>query len=198
MFSTGGMRFHVEAMQEYGTFYRRERSWRSFRTACRGRPRKRTPVFGLDRTWPVRPTRPPKPDRKRGRVPHALLAKSGLDNSSRRHDTRLGRFDITISQRPRGRYIDVLPPRLYPGSWRPERSAPWLDGGGRRRRRGSRRRGWQAGVAMKSRRVRLFRWRDRRPRRNRFGEQKRPCRAFRSNLPGGLEARFERRAYDER
>ena len=194
MFSTGGMRFHVEAMQEYGTFYRRERSWRSFRTTCRGRPRRRTPVFGLDRTWPVRSTRPPKADRKRGRVPHALLAKGGLDNSSRRHDTRPGRFDITISQRPRGRSIEVLPPRLYPGSSRPELSAPTAAVGVYV---ASRHKGWQAGVAMKSRRVRLFTWSDRRLRRNRLGEQKRPCRAFRSNLSGGLEARFERRAYDE-
>jgi hypothetical protein len=55
------------------------------------------------------------------------------------------------------------------------------------------------GVAMKSRRVRLFTWSDRRLRRNRLGEQKRTCRAFRSNLSGGrLEARFKRRAYDER
>src|SRR5271168_4627537 len=43
------------------------------------------------------------------------------------------------------------------GARDPERSAPWLDGGGRRRPRGSRRRGYQAGVTMKSRRAGFLR-----------------------------------------
>jgi hypothetical protein len=91
----------------------------------------------------------------------------------------------------------VLPPRLYPGragTIRPlgSTAAVGVDVAGRAAEVG------RTGVAMKSRRVRLFRWRDHRSLRNRLGEQKGPCRAFRSNLSGGLEARFERRVYDER
>jgi hypothetical protein len=101
-----------------------------------------------------------------------------------------GRFDIALSQRPRGSSIDVLPPRLYPG--RPATIRPLA----RRRREASTSRvappwvsGWscneeQAGQAFYVERSQIT---------TKSARRTKKTRAFRSNLSGGMEARFERR-----